>query len=117
MNWLVVTIQWPSGLKLPVLTAKKWPRRTWSSVSGAGISRCDRVWSELTVTSSRPFGEYSASLMSCVCPLSVWRSRPVEASQSCAMLPLVVATPRPPGERTACCAVVWIVLTRLPPSV
>ena len=32
VNWLEVTIHWPSGLKLPVLTAKKCPTRApWCS--------------------------------------------------------------------------------------
>ena len=63
VNWLVVTIQWPSGLKLPVLTAKKWPMRTWSRRPVRDL-QMRRVWSALTVTSSRPFGEYSASVTS-----------------------------------------------------
>ena len=61
------------------------------------------VWSTLTVTSSRPFGENSASVTSELWPFSVWRSFagrgvPELSDRS----PFVVATPRPPGERTAC---------------
>ena len=81
MNWLVVTIQWPSGLKLPVRTGKKWPM-SLRSKRPLRTLQISPVWSELTVTSSRPFGEYSASLTSERWPLSVWRSFPVEASQS-----------------------------------
>ena len=43
VNWLDVTIQWPSGLKLPVLTAKKWPTRTCEEAAGAGAPDPSRV--------------------------------------------------------------------------
>ena len=88
VNWLEVTIQWPSGLIAAGVDGEEVADEDVAAGVRCAVLQMRPVWSALTVTSSRPFGEYSASLTSERWPFSVWRSFPVEASHSWANVAL-----------------------------